>query len=138
MMGNNKGTATDVHVGIVENLQFAAIQIPAPTQALFFVDEQTAPDPAKTSLDDCYFAINYAHGNPLHGGAAGDEYTWRDVPSSRHGNFGQVSFADGHVARIKWLEPKTQTLQGLESVGTAPVDLDLKQIWQSIYPPDQW
>jgi prepilin-type N-terminal cleavage/methylation domain-containing protein/prepilin-type processing-associated H-X9-DG protein len=138
MMGNNEGTANDVHPGILENLKFSRIQSPGPAQASFFEDEQTDANPAKTSLDDCYFAINYAHGNPLFGGSAGTEYIWRNVPSSRHGNFGQISFADGHVAKMKWLEPKTQTLQGTDSTGTPPVDLDLKQIWQSIYPPAQW
>ncbi len=138
MMGNQEGTAGDVHPGLLENLKFSRIQSPGPAQALFFVDEQTSPNPAMTSLDDCYFAINYAHGNPLYGGSAGNDYVWRNVPSSRHGDFGQTSFADGHVAKMKWLEPKTQNLQGLNSTGTAPVDLDLKQIWQSIYPPAQW
>jgi prepilin-type processing-associated H-X9-DG protein len=102
------------------------------------VDEQTDPNPSLTSLDDCYFAINYPHGNPLYGGSGGNEYVWRNVASSRHGNFGQISFADGHAAKMRWLEPKTQSLKGTDSSGTAPVDLDLKQIWQSIYPPSCW
>ncbi|MGA2543227.1 MAG: prepilin-type N-terminal cleavage/methylation domain-containing protein [Verrucomicrobiota bacterium] len=138
MMGNNQGTASGVHPGVQENLKFTRIENPGPAQALFFVDEQTAPDPAYTSLDDCYFAINYTHGNPAYGGSGGTEYVWRNVPSSRHGNFGQISFADGHAAKMKWLEPKTPALQGTDSTGTQPVDLDLKQIWQSIYPPSQW
>jgi prepilin-type N-terminal cleavage/methylation domain-containing protein/prepilin-type processing-associated H-X9-DG protein len=138
MMGNNEGTASDVHPGAPENLKFTQIQSPAPAQALFFVDEQTAANPTDTSLDDCYFAINYAHGNSLYGGSGGNRYTWRNLPSSRHGNSGQVSFADGHAAKMKWLEAKTKTLQGGNVNGTPPVDLDLQQIWQSIYPPSQW
>jgi hypothetical protein len=39
---------------------------------------------------------------------------------------------------MKWLEAKTKTLQGGNVNGTPPVDLDLQQIWQSIYPPSQW
>jgi prepilin-type N-terminal cleavage/methylation domain-containing protein len=78
MMGNNGGI-TGVHDGVVENRKFTDIQMPGPAQALFFVDEQTAADPAKTSLDDGYFAINSAHGNPLYGGSSGNEYTWRNV-----------------------------------------------------------
>jgi prepilin-type N-terminal cleavage/methylation domain-containing protein/prepilin-type processing-associated H-X9-DG protein len=138
MMGNNEGTAGDVHPGLVENRKFTQIEDPGPSRALFFVDEQTAANPGNTSLDDCYYAINYAHGNPAYGGSAGNEYAWRNVPSSRHGNFGQFSFADGHVAKLNWLEPKTQSLQGTDATGTPPVDLDLQQIWQSIYPPAQW
>jgi len=137
MMGNNGGI-TGVHDALKENLQFTAIQNPGPAQALFFVDEQTASDPAQMSLDDGYFAIDYQHGNPLYGGSSGDEFTWRNVPSSRHGNFGQFSFADGHEAKVIWLEPSTHTLQGGYAKGTSPVDLDLKQIWQSIYPPSNW
>ena len=138
MMGNNEGTGSDVHPGVSESLKFTRIQSPAPAQTLFFVDEQTDPNPSLTSLDDCYFAINYAHGNSLYGGSGGNEYVWRNVVSSRHGNFGQISFADGHAAKMRWLEPKTQGLKGLDCAGTAPVDLDLKQIWQSIYPPGCW
>ena len=138
MMGASLGTAQDVHPGLTENLKFSSIGDPAPAKALLFVDEQTAPNPNQTSLDDCYFAINYAHGNPAYGGSGGNKYSWRNVPSSRHGNFGQNSYADGHAGRMNWVEPKTQSLQGTDSTGTGPVDLDYKQIWQSIYPPGQW
>lgn len=138
MMGNSLGSASDVHPGVLENRRFTQITDPAPSQALFFVDEQTASQPTNTSLDDCYFAINYAHGNPAYGGSSGNKYAWRNIPSSRHGDFGQISFADGHVTKLNWVEPKTQTLQGKDVAGTAPVDLDLQQIWQSIYPPAQW
>jgi prepilin-type processing-associated H-X9-DG protein len=137
MMGNNEGI-TGVHDGVVENLKFTSIQMPGPSQALFFVDEQTGTSTDTTSLDDGYFAINYPHGNPAYGGSSGDEYNWRDAPSSRHGDFGQFSFADGHVAKINWLESSTKDLQGGHADGTSPVDLDYKQIWQSIYPPSNW
>jgi prepilin-type processing-associated H-X9-DG protein len=137
MMGNNEGI-DGVHDGLMENLKFTAVQSPGPSMALFFVDEQTAADPASTSLDDGYFAINYPHGNAADGGSGGNEYNWRNVPSSRHGNFGQFSFADGRAAKIPWIEPTTQKLQGGNANGTKPVDLDYKQIWQSIYPPSNW
>jgi len=137
MMGNNEGI-TGVHDGVVENFKFTSIQMPGPSQALFFVDEQTGTSTDTTSLDDGYFAINYPHGNPAYGGSSGDEYNWRDAPSSRHGDFGQFSFADGHVAKINWLESSTKDLQGGHADGTSPVDLDYKQIWQSIYPPSNW
>lgn len=138
MMGSDDDTADDVHPGLIENVRFTQIENPGPAQALFFVDEQTAANPASTSLDDCYFAINYAHGNPAYGGSTGNKYTWRNLPSSRHGNFGQISFADGHAGRFNWIEAKTRTLQGANAVGTAPDDLDLQQVWQSIYPASQW
>jgi len=137
MMGNHEGI-TGVHDGLVENLKFTNIQAPGPSQALFFVDEQTGSSTNDTSLDDGYFAINYPHGNAAYGGSSGNEYTWRDVPSSRHGDFGQFSFSDGHVQKINWHESTTQNLQGLNADGTDPIDLDYKQIWQSIYPPSNW
>jgi prepilin-type N-terminal cleavage/methylation domain-containing protein len=137
MMGNNEGIG-GVHDGLTENLKFTGIQSPGPSLALFFVDEQTSANPGATSLDDGYFAINYPHGNAAFGGSTGNEYNWRNVPSSRHGNFGQFSFADGRAAKISWIEPTTQKLQGGNANGTMPVDLDYKQIWQSIYPPSNW
>ena len=137
MMGNNEGIAA-VHDGVLESRRFTDIQMPGPAQALFFVDEQTSAYPTNTSLDDGYFAINYPHGNTAYGGSGGNEHTWRNVPSSRHGNFGQFSFADGHEDKIRWIEPTTQILQGGNANGKSPVDLDLKQIWQSIYPPSNW
>jgi hypothetical protein len=45
---------------------------------------------------------------------------------------------DGHEAKINWVEPTTQNLQGGYANGTSPTDLDLKRIWQSIYPPEDW
>jgi prepilin-type N-terminal cleavage/methylation domain-containing protein/prepilin-type processing-associated H-X9-DG protein len=138
MMGNNEGTAAGVHAGILENLKFTGIQSPSPSEALFFVDEQTGAYSTNTSLDDCYFALDAAHGDPAYGGSTGNKHTWRNVPSSRHGNFGQFSFGDGHVGRIHWVEAKTQTLQGGYAAGTATVDRDLQQVWQSIYPPNGW
>jgi hypothetical protein len=137
MMGNNEGI-TGVHSGLVENLRFTGIQSPGPAQALFFVDEQASASTTNTSLDDGYFAINYAHGNPAFGGSGGNAYTWRNVPASRHGYYGQFSYADGRAAKMPWLEPTTQNLQGVEVNGTAPLDLDYKQVWQSIYPPPNW
>jgi prepilin-type processing-associated H-X9-DG protein len=31
---------------------------------------------------------------------------WCDLPSDRHGQAGNLSFADGHVERWKWAAPK--------------------------------
>jgi prepilin-type N-terminal cleavage/methylation domain-containing protein len=139
MMGNNLGTAGDVHPGIPENTKFSLVTSPGPSQALLLVDEQTNPNVAQQSLDDCYFAINAVVGAGSKP-APPDRYDWRNIVSSRHGNFGQMSYSDGRVAKVKWLEPKTQTMLGTgpggseSNPGTSPYDLDLKQIWSSIYP----
>jgi prepilin-type N-terminal cleavage/methylation domain-containing protein/prepilin-type processing-associated H-X9-DG protein len=121
MMGDN-GNVTDVHPGIKENLKLSSVQNPGSSAAAFFVDEQSDPVGA-SSIDDGYYAVNFADTGQ----------TWRNVPASRHGNFGQLSFADGHAEKMKWLEPKTKTLKGRGASSGAFKDRDLHQIWSSTY-----
>jgi prepilin-type N-terminal cleavage/methylation domain-containing protein/prepilin-type processing-associated H-X9-DG protein len=137
MMGSNgalKGAANDPHPGIMENLKFSSIRDPGPSAASFFVDEQTDPSAAsKNSLDEGYYAVDFA--------ATGR--AWRNCPASRHGNFGQFSFADGHADKMKWLEPNTQRLQGInDSIHGQFKDRDLHQVWLSTYsanaPGNPW
>jgi prepilin-type processing-associated H-X9-DG protein len=126
MMGDNLGTATDVHPGIAENKKFLNVQNPGASQASLFIDEQSDSTPALSSIDDGYYAIDYAGKGP----------TWRNIPASRPGNGGQLSFADGHAQRFKWLESSTRNLKGnSRSGGPAAVtvfkDRDLEQLWKS-------
>jgi prepilin-type N-terminal cleavage/methylation domain-containing protein/prepilin-type processing-associated H-X9-DG protein len=144
MMGDNStalqddttGAAGSVHDGLEENLKFSNVTDPGPGGASYFWDEQDDSEPSKTSIDDGYFALDYANIEP-----GGD---WRNIPASRHGNFGQCSFADGHAANMKWLEPKTQymvvTGSGSDTYYTSllPNDLDLEQVWKSMYPVEKW
>ncbi|MGA2246962.1 MAG: prepilin-type N-terminal cleavage/methylation domain-containing protein [Verrucomicrobiota bacterium] len=128
MMGNNHdpgGTGDQVHVGILENTKFTMIRDPNPTIASFFVDEQANNNPATTSIDDGYYAVDYLAVGP----------SWRNVPASRHGNHGQFSFADGHVSGMKWLEGTTQNLAGWSGSASSHIspDLDLRQVWLSTY-----
>jgi prepilin-type N-terminal cleavage/methylation domain-containing protein/prepilin-type processing-associated H-X9-DG protein len=133
MMGNNEGV-TGVHDGLKENLKFADIRDPAPSAASLFWEEQGSASPLATSIDDGYFAIDYAGYGP----------SWRNVPSSRHGNHGQLSYADGHAQVMKWLLPTTQTIVVISDPGseifanTVYLDRDLEQVWKSIYPWEQW
>jgi prepilin-type N-terminal cleavage/methylation domain-containing protein/prepilin-type processing-associated H-X9-DG protein len=144
MMGDNSvylddstyGVAGSVHDGLLENLKLSGIRDPGPANASYFWDEQDAADPTQTSIDDGYFGIDYAGIEP-----AGD---WRNIPASRHGNFGHCSFADGHVAGMKWLEAGTQKMVN-QGNGTdvyfasgLPNDRDLEQVWKSMYPGEQW
>jgi prepilin-type N-terminal cleavage/methylation domain-containing protein/prepilin-type processing-associated H-X9-DG protein len=122
MMGNNGGN-DGVHPGIIENLKFASIRSPDPASASFFVDEQGGNMQSNTSIDDGYFAVDF--------GVIGPK--WQNVPASRHGNFGQFSFADGHVGIMKWRGPKTQYLQGLNANSGKEPDVDLNQVWMSTY-----
>ena len=145
MMGDNStvlmdstsgGTDQSVHDGLEENLKLSGVTDPGPAGASYFWDEQDAASPAQTSIDDGYFALDYAGIEP-----GGD---WRNIPASRHGNFGQTSFADGHAANMKWLEPKTQNMvvtgSGSDTYYTSllPNDLDLEQVWKSMYPVEKW
>jgi len=122
MMGNNFGII-GVHDGIVEHKTFSSIRSPAPANATLFIDEQSSSSPSKTSIDDGYFAVDAYDTGP----------TWRNVPASRHGNFGQMSFADGHVGYMKWVVPSTQTLQGLNANSGVSLNADIKQLWLSTY-----
>lgn len=130
MMGRNSDDArSSVHPGLRENLKFASVRNPGPSQALFFVEEQSDPKDTRqsgTSIDDGYFALNYRGNGPI---------KWRNTPANRHGAGGQFSFADGHVERWRWLESKTARLKGLDAAGTPPVDRDLKRLLETIYAP---
>jgi|ERR1035437_3647843 prepilin-type N-terminal cleavage/methylation domain-containing protein/prepilin-type processing-associated H-X9-DG protein len=125
MMGDSGGTATDVHPGIPSNLKFTSVRNPGPSTASFFVDEQSSSSAlqSQTSIDDGYYALNYGDTGQV----------WRNVPASRHGNYGQFSFADGHANKMKWLEPRTRTLKGLDASSGAFKDRDLHQLWSSTY-----
>jgi prepilin-type N-terminal cleavage/methylation domain-containing protein/prepilin-type processing-associated H-X9-DG protein len=127
MMGDSGGTGNNfnVHPGIQENLKLASIRDPGPSVASFFVDEQSDPAslPSNCSIDDGYYAVDYP--------ATGQ--VWRNVPASRHGNFGQFSFADGHSDKMRWRELRTRTLKGLNASSGVFKDRDLHQIWSSTY-----
>ncbi len=135
MMGDNGGEAGDVHPGITENRKLADVKNPNPSSASFFFDEQSDPNPNLCSIDDGYFAIESA--SPKLTG------NWRNIPASRHGNYGQISFADGHAQKMQWLEPTTQGLKGNSRGGgyaahTKLFDQDLQQLYFSTYPVQMW
>jgi prepilin-type N-terminal cleavage/methylation domain-containing protein/prepilin-type processing-associated H-X9-DG protein len=62
------------------------IKQPAPSEAMTFVDESIE------TLDDGYFAVNWAN-NPN---------AWQNSPTVRHGQSGVFAFADGHAERWRW------------------------------------
>ena len=59
---------------------------PAPVQAMTFLDESIE------TIDDGYFAVNYAT----------EPTTWQNSPTVRHGNSGVFAFADGHSENWRW------------------------------------
>ncbi len=99
----------------------ANIVQPSPAAAFVFVDEH------KDGIDDGYFAVRATIPN------AG---FWQNVPASRHGNGGIVSFADGHSQNWKWLEPTTSKLKGLDQT-TRKGDRDLEKFRLATFEPDK-
>ena len=143
MMGNNEFPIAGnvVHPNIQENIKFTSVNNPGPSTASFFFDEQSSASTAKsqpspgtgmaTSIDDGLFA--WPDGTGAGGTPAWNTKTWQNTPSSRHGNYGQLSYADGHAAIMKWLEPDTQFLQGLNSQSSGFSHADKRQIWLTTY-----
>jgi len=123
MMGENSAGAMYVHPDIPPNRRFAQIYAPGPANANLFVDEQSTRDPASTSIDDGYFAVNLT------------DIRWQNVPASRHGDGGVLSFADGHVEYWKWREGTTRKLQG-NFVAGATADRDLRRLKEATYAAD--
>jgi prepilin-type processing-associated H-X9-DG protein len=113
---------------------------PGPSDASFFFDEQSSsanvqtPTPASgnkaTSIDDGYFAVDDASTHSYH---AYNDAHWRNVLSSRHGNFGQLSYADGHAGKMKWLEGDTKNLQGVDALSKEINNRDKRQLWMTTY-----
>jgi len=132
MMGDNMGL-TGVHPSTKENRKLSSVHTPGPSDASFFFDEQACPIAAKSSIDDGYFAVD--------DGGAGSEFSansrnFRNLVSSRHGNFGQLSYADGHAGHMKWLEPDTQSLQVINWSSATSAEFnntDKQQLWLSTY-----
>lgn len=59
-----------------------------PARLFVFIDTH------EDAISDAHFAVN----------PKGDQ--WINLPSSRHGRAGNLSFADGHIERLNWLTEK--------------------------------
>ncbi|HEX4266010.1 MAG TPA: prepilin-type N-terminal cleavage/methylation domain-containing protein [Verrucomicrobiae bacterium] len=131
MMGANQGFGGDVHPGIQENFKYSTIRNPGPSIASFFIDEQSSAGTAnnQTSIDDGFFAVDSGNGSQT----SYSDQTWRNVPSSRHGNFGQMSFADGHADKLKWVVGSTHTLQGQNASSGVFNNPDRHSLWLTTY-----
>jgi prepilin-type N-terminal cleavage/methylation domain-containing protein/prepilin-type processing-associated H-X9-DG protein len=73
-----------------------------PSATLVFLDESL------TTINDGYFAAN----------VTGD--TWGDAPAAWHSHGCNFSFADGHAEHWHWTDPRTSTLQELETTANNP------------------
>ena len=103
----------------------SAINSPNPVSAYVFVDEGTGPTPDTCSIDDGIYAVQADVPN---------SGFWQNTPSSRHGNSGLLSFADGHAEFWRWLEPTTSKLIGLNKT-TKRQDRDLERFRLATYVP---
>lgn len=65
--------------------------IPPPAKTLVFIDER------EDSIEDCVFGIDVYNGPAA----------LSSLPRNAHNGAGTVSFADGHVERHKWRDPRT-------------------------------
>ena len=131
MMGFNAGTI-DAHPGIQEHLTLTSVIAPAPAGASIFIDEQSSSSTSstQTSIDDGFFAIDSG------GAGSSTVYSspiWRNVPASRHGNFGQLSFADGHAGKLNWSVASTRNLKGILANSGVINNPDRKQLWLTTY-----
>ena len=101
-------------------IKLSSIASPNPSEAFVLVDEQ------KDSIDDGYFAVQADIPN---GGF------WQNVPASRHGNGGIVSFADGHVENWRWVEGTTSRFKSYNQQ-TKKGDRDLEKFRRATYQPN--
>jgi len=143
MMGDNQKTVANVHgdpnspIYIKENVKLSSIRSPGPSDASFFIDEQSSAGTtsATTSIEDGYYAID--SGGIANSATAYNSAVWRNVVSSRHGNFGQFSYADGHAGKIKWKVANTRTMKGTSDGGNSNSGVinneDKKQVWLTTY-----
>ena len=89
----------------------ADIAIPAPTDAIVFLDERS------DSIDDGYFAIDMVAAQLV------------NLPASYHNGANGTTFADGHAEIHKWLDPRTQPplLKTFQKFVSCPNNRDL--VW---------
>jgi prepilin-type N-terminal cleavage/methylation domain-containing protein/prepilin-type processing-associated H-X9-DG protein len=96
------------------NYREADIRSPTPTKASVFIDEQ------EDSIDNGGLGILPA-GN----------WSWWNLPASRHNRGGVLSFADGHAEAWRWKDPWVLKFTGYNQ-STTPKDRDLVQFQDTV------
>jgi prepilin-type N-terminal cleavage/methylation domain-containing protein/prepilin-type processing-associated H-X9-DG protein len=74
--------------------KFTEVRHPIPSELFVFIDENA------DTIEDAEF------GNPPVGSSYFQQNVWWDMPSDRHNQGANLSFADGHVEHWKWKVPK--------------------------------
>jgi prepilin-type N-terminal cleavage/methylation domain-containing protein/prepilin-type processing-associated H-X9-DG protein len=133
MMGyDGGGIENNYHPGLTSNEKLSHVMSPGPSSAMLFDDESDDSNPGNCSIDDG-FLIEGAEGAP----SDGTPTQWGNWISSRHGNGGDFSFADGHAAFHHWVDGTTQNYKGSAGMGPTTSPDDLLWMRQSIYPNQQ-
>ena len=102
------------------------IDYPPPAELIFFVDVH------EESIYDSHFGIpprgwDWAE-NPLR---------WWDLPTGRHSQGGNFSFADGHVERWRWATPKVFTELGQLVRDDGEVE-DFRRVQRAVKPETRY
>jgi prepilin-type N-terminal cleavage/methylation domain-containing protein/prepilin-type processing-associated H-X9-DG protein len=90
---------------------------PPPVQALTFLDESIE------TVDDGYFAVNYAT----------EPSTWQNSPTVRHGNSGVFAFADGHSENWRWRTLNRDQNLDASSSGPPNTLVDLQRLQYVVF-----
>jgi prepilin-type N-terminal cleavage/methylation domain-containing protein/prepilin-type processing-associated H-X9-DG protein len=93
------------------------IQHPEPAEAMVFDDESIE------TLDDGYFAVNYAN----------EPSDWQNSPTVRHGQAGVFSFADGHSELWHWRTLHTDNGLDHPIAGPPNTTLDITRLRLAVF-----
>ncbi len=101
---------------------------PGPSRAAVFIEEH------EKSIQQGAFGINARDRMELFDSSL---WTWISFPATRHGNSGNISFADGHVENWRWVEPNTIKTAQLNDwlvmkPGVPNTDRDLNRFFDSV------
>jgi prepilin-type N-terminal cleavage/methylation domain-containing protein/prepilin-type processing-associated H-X9-DG protein len=115
-MGGNKDTEWVLTAAYPQYKKMTEIAQPSPAEAMTFVDESIE------TIDDGYFAVNYAD----------EKTTWQNSPTVRHGKSGVLSFADGHAERWSWRALAVDQDLDIPATGTRNTLADLQRMQRAV------
>ncbi len=101
-----------------------AAEIGKPSRIFVFLDERS------DSINDGFFGVDMSNTGTRDGSGAPNPYWLIDYPADYHNGAANVSFADGHVERHRWVEATTLVPLGRARPGshTSATDRDTKWI----------
>jgi prepilin-type N-terminal cleavage/methylation domain-containing protein len=88
------------------------ILLPPPAEAMTFVDESI------NTVDDGYFAVNYAY----------EPTDWQNSPTVRHGNSGVFGFADAHAELWRWRILSIEQSVNIPYTGPPNTFMDIQRV----------